>query len=185
MSQSSWSNFHQNVRTWLIALASHNGAAHWKWSESSDDCVKGQYIPYPFFEPVERAEFHDIHTDVDSVVSKNLAECTLAEKSQRNSSYRLKVNEFMHLTAQHSIELMNVWSDLKHMRTREYVGEPLLDAEDQTTKGAVTPVKKQEQSGLCWAFLTTSSWSAAQGYRTAAVPPELPRWTCPRDRQSM
>ena len=30
----------------------------------------------------------------------------------------------------------------KHVRTREYVGEPLVDAEDETTKGAVTPVKK-------------------------------------------
>ena len=68
-------------------------------------------------------------------------------------------------------KLMNVWSDLKHMRTREYVGEPLVDAEDHTTKGAMTPVKQQEQCGLCWAFPTTSSWSAA-------------RWTCLRGRQS-
>ena len=34
--------------------------------------------------------------------------------------------------------LMNVWSDLKHTRIREYVGEPLVDAEDQTTKGVVS-----------------------------------------------
>ena len=81
-------------------------------------------------------------------------------------------------------ELMNVRSDLKHMRTREYVGEPLVDAEDQATKGAVTLVTKQEQCGLCWAFPTRSSWSASQGFRTAALPPELPRWTCPRGRQS-
>ena len=68
------SNFHQHVRTWLIALASRNGAAHWRWLESPDNCVKGQYVYLPFSEPTERAEFHQIHADVDSVVSKNLAE---------------------------------------------------------------------------------------------------------------
>ena len=68
------SNFHQHIRTWLIALASRNGAVHWRWLESSDDCAKGQYVSFPFFEPVETAEFHEIHADVDSVVSKNLVE---------------------------------------------------------------------------------------------------------------
>ena len=54
VSQTGPSNFHQHVR--------------------SDDYVKGQYVSFPFSEPVERAEFHEIHADVDSVVSKNLVE---------------------------------------------------------------------------------------------------------------
>ena len=72
MSQTGWSNFHQHVRTWLLALASRNGVAHWRWLESSNDCVKGQYVYFPFSVSVERAEFHEIHADVDSVVSKEL-----------------------------------------------------------------------------------------------------------------
>ena len=68
------SNFHQHVRSRLIALASRNGAAHWRCLESSDDCAKGQHVSFHFSEPVERAEFHEIHANVDSVVSKNLVE---------------------------------------------------------------------------------------------------------------
>ena len=68
------SNFHQHVRTWSIALASRNGAAHGRCLESPDDCVKCQYVSFPFSEPVERAEFLEILADVDSVVSKNSAE---------------------------------------------------------------------------------------------------------------
>ena len=73
--------------------------------------MKGQYVYFPFSETVERAGFHDIHTDVDSVVSKNLA---------------VRTSEFV---SQHTVyKLMNVWSDLKHFRTHEYVSEPLVDA---------------------------------------------------------
>ena len=44
---------HQHVRTWLIAQASRNGVAHWRWLESPDDYVKGLYVSFPFSVPVE------------------------------------------------------------------------------------------------------------------------------------
>ena len=48
--------------------------------------------------------------------------------------------------SQHTVyKLMNVWSDLKHFRTYEYVSEPLVDAVKLTTEGTVVPVKNQGQ----------------------------------------
>ena len=44
---------HQHVRTWLIAQASRNEVAHWRWLESPDDYVKGLYVSFPFSVPVE------------------------------------------------------------------------------------------------------------------------------------
>ena len=44
---------HQHVRTWLIAQASRNGVAHWRWLESPDDYVKCLYVSFPFSVPVE------------------------------------------------------------------------------------------------------------------------------------
>ena len=47
---------------------------------------------------------------------------------------------------------MNVWSDLKHFKTHEYVSEPIVDAVRFTTEGAVATVKNQ---GQCDSY---SSW---------------------------
>merc|ERR1712064_139325 len=85
----------------------------------------------------------------------------------QNLSYRLKVNEFADLTTSEFVSQYtgykpsNVWSGLKHLGTHGDVGEPLADAVDWTTKGAVTPVKDQGQCGSCWAFSTTGSMEGA------------------------
>jgi len=95
----------------------------------------------------------------------------------QNLSYRLKVNEFADLTTSEFVSQYtgykpnNVWSGLKHLGTHEYVGEPLADAVDWTTKGAVTPVKNQGQCGSCWAFSTTGSLEGAWFIATGDLSP--------------
>ena len=68
-----------------------------------------------------------------------------------NLSYRLKVNESADLAicefaswypgGKHS----NVLSDLKHLGSHEYIGQPPVNVMDWTIKGVVTPVKNREQ----------------------------------------
>ena len=48
-------------------------------------------------------------------------------------------------------------SGLEHLRTHEYVGQLFVDAEDRTTKGAVTPVKSQNNVARVGRFRTTGS----------------------------
>ena len=60
--------------------------------------------------------------------------------------------------SQHTVyKFMNVWSDLKHFRTHEYVSEPLVDAVKLTTEGAVAPVKNQGQCNSCSSWIVSRS----------------------------
>ena len=54
-------------------------------------------------------------------------------------------------------KLNNVLSGLKHLRTHECVGQPLVNVVDWTVMRALTPVKDRKQHDLCRACATTSS----------------------------
>ena len=54
-------------------------------------------------------------------------------------------------------KLNNVLSGLKHLRTHECVGQPLVNVVDWTVMAVVTPVKNREWYDSCWACATTSS----------------------------
>ena len=47
-----------------------------------------------------------------------------------------------------------VWSDLKHLGTLEYVGQPLLEAVDWLKQCAVTHGKELGPCDSCWAVST-------------------------------
>ena len=81
----------------------------------------------------------------------------------QNPSYKLKVNELVDLTTSGLVSRYsgnkpnNLWRSLQCLGTHECVGQPLEDAVDWTTKGAVTPVKNNGQCGSCLAFGSTGS----------------------------
>jgi C1A family cysteine protease len=101
----------------------------------------------------------------------------ILEHNAKNASFKLGHNEFSDLTwGQFSKVFVGGFDAQKHLSSRKNYDPSLTtrvpnlsDAVDWVAKGAVTPIKNQQQCGSCWAFSTTGAVEGALKVATGSL----------------